>query len=164
MSRRSGAALAAAMCLAGCGQVEKLTRATAEASEASAIATVRTVISAEIAYSVNNGFAYGGLDCLAAPASCVPSDPGRPYLDKAMATGEKSGYTFEFHAGPDAPQAAGRPAGAALTAFAFVATPARAADVGARRFCGDSSGNVCSMAAGTTVSGGQCPANCEVLR
>jgi len=156
---------AAAMVIAtasACSQTEQLVQSRGRANEASAIATLRTVLSAEAAYAASNGGGYGSLECLAAPKPCSPADPGQAYLDKGFVSGARSGYEFEFFEGSDAPGGRG-PAGSKLSSFAVVASPA-AEDSPNRRFCGDSTMNVCALDDDAEPAGGACPAACKPLQ
>jgi hypothetical protein len=148
----------------GCGILDGLISSAAEANEAGAIGTVRAMASGQIAYSVNNANAYGSISCLESPSPCVPKDRGVPYVTPGTTSGERAGYVFEFHPGPDAPAAEGRPAGSALASFAFVARPMRPGTTGIRTFCVDATFNVCTVPDGVSVSGPQCPAACQVLK
>ena len=154
----------AALGASGCGLLDSVIKSGAESNEAGAIATVRVMASGQIAYSVNNGGAYGSIGCLESPSPCVPKDPGVPYVTPGTTSGERAGYLFEFHAGPDAPNAAGRPPGSALASFAYVAKPVRPGTTGIRTFCVDATFNVCTIPDGVSVSGPQCPATCQVLK
>lgn len=140
--------------------IEQLGSARNRANEAATVGNIRSLISAEIAYSANNG-GFGSLECLSTPKSCVPDDPGQAYMTRGLLTGERSGYTFEFVAGPETP-VPGRAAGANLKSFAVVATPATEG-AGARSYCGDSTGNVCVMPDDAEATGGACPASCKPL-
>lgn len=141
-----------------------LQRARLEANEASAIGSLRAIVSGEMAYASSNGFAYGSLECLAAPKTCNPSDSGVAHVDAALAAaGERSGYRLEFHPGPDADAAAGRPRGAALRSFAMVATPVTPGVTGTRRFCIDDRAELCTLEASATPTDGRCPASCVAV-
>ena len=148
----------------GCAILDSLIGSAAEANEAGALGTVRMMVSGQIAYSVNNAYAYGSISCLESPSPCVPKDPGAPYLPPGTTSGERAGYIFEFHPGPDAPTAAGRPPGSALESFAFVARPVRPGTTGIRTFCVDTTFNVCTIPDGVSVSGPQCPTACQILK
>jgi hypothetical protein len=154
--------------VAGCpaqDAIRQLTQARIAGNEAGAIGTLRAIVSAEITYSTYNNFAYGTLECMAAPKRCNPEDPGLPHLDPETARArEKHGYRLEFHAGPPSASAAGRADGASLEGFAVVATPVTPGETGNRRFCVDSRAEVCTLDAAATVAGGQCPASCVPLK
>jgi hypothetical protein len=140
------------------------------ANEAAAIGDIRTVIMAEVEYSKANGELYDTLECLAAPARCIPGfEATRPgFLAPELATARvKMGYTRTFHAGP-APEG-GRPKGVSptsMTSYAYVALPASPLSSGVRSFCGDVTGRLCANTDGSTpvVVGGQCAPSCPDLR
>ena len=125
-----------------------LLRAKPSALEAAAIGDVRTVISAQAAYSQGNDGAYEPrLECLARPAECRPDDPknSRPFLEPSLASlDERYGYRRAFHAGPPAaprPGAGGRSRPPGILGFAYTAVPV--AYEGMRAFCGDATGLIC---------------------
>jgi hypothetical protein len=154
----------AALGSSGCGILDSLIGSAVAANEAGALGTVRVMLSGQIAYAVNNGNAYGSVGCLESPSPCVPKDPGVPYLTPGTTTGERAGYIFEFHPGPDAPNAAGRPPGSALASFVYVAKPVRPGTTGNRTFCVDATFNICTLPDGVSVAGPQCPAACQILK
>ena len=138
-------------------------RARVSANEAAAIGDIRTVISAQAAYQSISGGYYGSLECLAAPAGCVPGYSGPELLDRELAAAvDKGGYRRTFHPGPAAPGSSP----SSLTAYAYVAVPITPSQTGVRSFCGDASGRVCYEADGSEpeVVDGSCPADCASLR
>jgi hypothetical protein len=147
-----------------CERSEELNRARAQANEATAIANIRIMLSAQAAYSAGNDGAYGSIECLQSPKACVHTDPGQPYLEKDFVLGERAGYIYHFDAGGNTPQAVGRPPGSTLSTFAIVATPAVAGSSGTRRFCGDSRMYVCTLLGDSVVSGAQCPSSCQPVQ
>lgn len=143
-------------------------RARVSANEAAAIGDVRTVISAQAHYQTINGGYFGPIECLAAPARCVPSYSGPPLLPADLAAAvSRQGYKRTFHAGPVA--GGTLPAGvspSSLTSFAYVAVPVTPARTGVRSFCGDATGRICYERDGSEIRvvGGVCPDDCEPLR
>jgi hypothetical protein len=128
--------------------ISGLLRSKTSALEAATIDDLRTMISAQEAYSErNDGLYEARLECLARPATCLPDYPkdGRPFLDAYLASLEaKAGYRRAFYPGPPgAPRQAARarPASPGITGFAFTAVPD--AYEGMRGFCGDSTGVIC---------------------
>lgn len=112
--------------------------------ESAAIGNLRTMASAEFAYSANNGGFYGSPECLAKPVRCLAgyAEDGPVFLDPEF-FGERGGYVYTFHAGPP-PQAeiiekAGAAAGS-LTVWAFVAVPSAPGRSAVRSFCLESTG------------------------
>jgi hypothetical protein len=143
--------------------IPSLLRARVSANEAAAIGNVRTLISAEAAYSsVNDGF-YAAPACLIAPAPCLGAKaPSSAFLSEGSIVFDspKAGYVLKFYPG----EAAGRGgSSSSLTAFAVVAQPATPNQTGIRTFCGDSRGIVCTMASGNSATGGVCPSSCAPL-
>lgn len=142
--------------------IPSLLRARVSANEASTIGDVRTVISAEAAYSVANGGAYAELRCLGDPQSCKPGSKDTTYIDAALAgLADKSGYKRAFH--PGKPTKAGA---RTYASFAYTAVPVEPGKTGVRSFCGDSSGRVCADAKGAAITpvAGACPKTCEALQ
>ena len=146
-----------------------LLRARMVANEASAIAGIRNLISAEVSYSVANGGFPDVPDCLVNPAKCQPAYSGPPLLDAPYAsTLPRSGYVFQFHPGasidPDTIKTRGL-SPTSLVGFAYTAEPDKPGVSGMRSFCGDDTGVVCwvNSAAPTPVGGG-CPPRCQPVR
>lgn len=149
--------------------IPSLLRARVSANESAAIGDIRTVISAEAAYqSANAGF-YDTLDCLNAPAGCIPGYAGPTFLDVMLASGApKSGYRRTFHSGPPASgeEGASSRSPSSILSFAYTAVPIQANQTGVRGFCGDSSGRVCFTLDGSepAVVNGECSQTCQMLR
>ncbi len=160
--------------LAGCVAaiaIPSLLRARVSANEAAAIGDIRTVISAEAAYTTASGGSYGPPACLAEPRQCLPAYSGPRFLDPELASAEvKNGYRRTFHPGSSAPVASS-PAGApfstgSLEGYAYVAVPEKVGQTGVRGFCGDASGRICFTTDGSApeVSDGACAPGCQDLR
>jgi len=94
------------------------------ANESSAVASIRTINTAEISYSGEHP---------AAGYTCALSDLGQ-YLSGDLASGQKSGYKFELSA-----CSAGQE-GVAGAKYQVVAYPANLNQTGVRAFCSDESG------------------------
>jgi type II secretory pathway pseudopilin PulG len=139
--------------------IPSLLRARVSANEAATIGDIRTVISAEMAYQSASGGYYGPPECLAVPTTCLPAYSGLTFLQPELASATtKSGYRRTFHPGPAAAAGADRTASQALETWAYVAVPVTTGTTGVRSFCGDASGRVCAVKAGSIdASGGQCP-------
>jgi hypothetical protein len=153
--------------------IPSLLRAKLSALESATIGDLRTMISAQAAYrEQNDGLYEARLECLAAPATCLPDYPkdGRPFLEPSLASlVEKAGYRRVFHPGPvGAPRSAGRgrtrPPG--LSSFAVTAVPV--AYEGMHGFCGDSTGVICFTRDGSeprVTPDGRCDlSTCKALR
>jgi type IV pilus assembly protein PilA len=84
--------------------IPNLLRSRMNANEASAIASIRTIVTSEILYSTTYTVGFSGnLPALSdggVPANCVP--PALPavgsacLIDSALAAGTKSGYSFTY--------------------------------------------------------------------
>ena len=141
-----------------------LLRARVSANEAGAIADVRTVIAAEMAYSMSNGGSYDTVECLAAPQSCIPGYSGPAMLTTDVG-GVKNGYRRTFY--PGLPAAASDKASpGSVVSFAFTAVPAVPNRTGVRGFCGDDTGRICYTMDGTEplVTDGRCADPCQILQ
>jgi len=104
--------------------IPNLLRAKMAANESSSVASMRTITTAQITYTAShNGYA------------CSLSDlgGGDQLIDRVLASGQKSGYTFEITAcapGPD---------GAANQMYQVTARPITPNTTGVRSFCSDES-------------------------
>jgi type IV pilus assembly protein PilA len=115
--------------------IPNLLRARIAANEASAVGSVRTVVTSEVTYSSTWGTGFsttlvrlgGALPCTAAAATACLIDP-------VLGAGAKSGYNFAA------------PGGAVVngitTTFAVGAVPQTIGTTGQRSFCSDESGVV----------------------
>jgi hypothetical protein len=149
--------------------IPSLLRARISANEAGAIGDIRTVISAEAAYSSANAGQYDTLECLAGPARCIPSYPasGPTFIDSQLTQPVKGGYRRSFHPGPPS-DPAGRGVSyspSSVISFAYVAEPASRNQTGVRAFCGDETGMVCQDIDGAMgpIVDGHCPSDCQPL-
>lgn len=140
--------------------IPSLLRARVSANEASTIGDIRTVLSAEAAFSSSSGGSYGDLRCLSEPATCIDGYAGPVFVDAGLAQAtEKGGYKRAFQAGA----AAARPR--SFDGFAYTATPLTVGQTGVRSFCGDSSGLICFDPTGAEIvpERGACPSGCQPL-
>jgi prepilin-type N-terminal cleavage/methylation domain-containing protein len=107
--------------------IPNLLRARIAANESSAVASVRTLNTAQISYNSaypTVGFA-SGLTVLAGDCStAIPTSSGACLIDSQLATGTKSGYTF-------AVSASGTPA----SSYQAYANPQTQNTTGVRSFC-----------------------------
>jgi type II secretory pathway pseudopilin PulG len=148
--------------------IPSLLRARVSANESAAIGDIRSVISAEAAYQSANGGYYDTLECLAAPAGCIPNYTGPVFVDTTLASSAvKGGYKRTFHPGAPAPASpdSGSRSPSSLSAFAYTAVPAEPNRTGVRGFCGDSSGRICQTMDGSEpqVVNGECAPDCRML-
>jgi type IV pilus assembly protein PilA len=149
--------------------IPSLLRARISANEASAIGDIRTVISAEAAYSSANGGRYDMLECLGTPHRCIPNYSGPTFLDPQLASGGiKNGYQRKFYPGPPAPPPADGSvvSPSSCESFAYVAVPVQPNRTGVRGFCGDASGVIFMTVDGSAprVVNGMCDSSATALR
>jgi hypothetical protein len=139
-------------------------------SESVVLGDIRTVLAAQAAYrAANGGFYDSRLDCLRAPAGCIPGYPanGPRFLDDRLSLLEpRSGYHRSFVPGPAAQGDAAVVSRSSVQSYAYVAVPTEPGYSGIRGFCGDSSGAVCATSDGAApqvLPGGACDlARCTV--
>ena len=121
--------------------VPGLLRARMAGNEASTIGTLRSILSAQVAYAASaNGGYYDTMTCLANPAPCVPSYSGSSFLQEAYST--RNGYIFELTGTPapaDRPSTTSR---TSLASFVVIARPVTPASTGVRVFCMDQTGTI----------------------
>lgn len=153
--------------------IPSLLRARLSANESATIGDIRTVISAQTAYSAANGGHYEGrMPCLLVPSQgCIPgySPNAATFLDSALVSLDaKNGYTRKLVQGPPPdgldPQVSSP---SSVASFAYLAVPVKQGNTGIRGFCGDASGTICSTPDGSepTVVAGTCDlSTCEMLR
>jgi TPR repeat protein len=127
--------------------------------EADAIGQLRTLISAQGAYQeVNHGWYDAKIGCLQQPGACLsgyPSD-GAKLLPADFEPDDRKGYSFKLIAGPPPEETLAPGASrSSVTCYAYVAIPSGTEVVGARSFCGDSSGIICARPDGHEITPGQ---------
>ena len=117
--------------------IPNLLRSKIAANEASAVASLRVINTAQVTYNANYGLGYGALINLATPAAGCPaaSSLSACLIDSNLGAGTKSGYAFTA-------VAAG---GAGTTAnpnpvFNSTAVPVVPGQSGQDSFCSDESG------------------------
>jgi type IV pilus assembly protein PilA len=99
------------------------------ANEASAIASIRAIQSAQASYQTTysrQGYA-GSLASLGSSESCTPSPETACLLDEGLASGTKAGYIFAL--------VASHPVNGANTTYVASAAPTAYNHSGVRRFC-----------------------------
>jgi type IV pilus assembly protein PilA len=75
--------------------IPNLLRARISANEASAGASMRTIATAELTYSISYPtVGYASLAALGGAAGCTPSSTTACIIDELLTSGSKSGYTF----------------------------------------------------------------------
>jgi hypothetical protein len=120
--------------------------------EAGAITDVRTVVSAQAAYSTVNHGLFDEPQCLERPWTCLD---GYPEAGPAFLCGggdcplsRADAYVRTFHPGPRVPDPERPPAASrsSIRSYAFTAVPRSAGRL--RAFCGDSEGRICEARPG----------------
>jgi prepilin-type N-terminal cleavage/methylation domain-containing protein len=116
--------------------IPNLLRARMAANEASAVGSVRSIVTAEVTYSSTwgTGFAAAITNLGGAAVPCVASAATACLIDPVLAAGTKSGYTL---AAPG-----GAAVGGIVPTFAASAVPVTVGQTGQRAFCSDESGVV----------------------
>ena len=119
--------------------IPMLEKARAQANEAAALATLRTINMAEVEYETT----YVGYTCeLSAlagkPENGVPTAEAADLIQSDLASGKHAGYTFAFTSCTRAAAAGKEP----VTDYRMVATPDSGPRSGARGFCTDASGAI----------------------
>lgn len=147
--------------------IPSLLRARVAANEAAALGDLRTVVSAQAAYSSANAGFSDELECLARPQQCIPGYPDAApvFLDETFLASRRHGYHFRLVPGPRAPAEVlqqGRVSPSSLGGWAYVAVPLQPGQTGVRAFCAEPSGLVCFTPSGqlSETPAGGCPADC----
>jgi len=107
--------------------IPNLLRARIAANESSAVASVRTINTAQISYNSSYptvGFA-ATLGALSGTSCSPPASTGACLIDTQLSSGTKSGYTFVL----------GNVTGTPAETYSIVASPAVASQTGVRYFC-----------------------------
>jgi len=142
--------------------IPNLLRARIAANEASAVGSVRTLDTAEIAYSSTYGTGFAGVIAnLGGAAPCVAAAGNACLIDPVLTAGSKEGYNLA---------AVGATGGGTVIlpfqTFEVNAT-AQSVSTGTRAFCSDQSGVLRYTLTGTTAIGtavGSCAAVVTVLQ
>jgi prepilin-type N-terminal cleavage/methylation domain-containing protein len=98
--------------------IPNLLRARIAANESSAVASIRTINTAEISYNSaypTVGFALN-LSALAGTSCTPPSSSGACLIDTTLAAGTKSGYTFQAASSGSSPAGSYQASGSPITA------------------------------------------------
>ena len=108
--------------------IPNMLRAKIAANESSAVASVRTTVSAELIYNTAYpALGYTALGNLGGPIACVPGPATACIIDSQLTTGNKSGYQFTA--------AGSNPLGGANSTFLVDAWPQNTGVTGVRAFC-----------------------------
>ncbi len=129
--------------------IPNLMRSRISANEASAVASVRTIDTAQISYQItypDTGYAVQIADLGPVTGGATPTTDHANLIDATLASGTKSGYTFAT-------------AGTTTGTFTASATPVTAGKTGIRTFCSDETAVIYFDPAG-----GACSASSTVLQ
>jgi type IV pilus assembly protein PilA len=145
--------------------IPSLLRARMAANESAAIGQLRAIVSAETSYAAMNGGLYDDLDCLMAPAKCIPgAASASPLLDPQLSEKTLRGYRFRFFAGAKPEPGTVDPSKvspSSVASFSVVAEPLKEGATGTRIFCGESTGVICRIASVDPAALSQgCEASC----
>ena len=115
--------------------IPNLLRARIAANEASAVGSIRSIVTAEVTYSSTWGTGYStNLAKLGGAIPCVASAATACLIDPVLAGGTKSGYTINA--------IGGAAVGGVVPTFVDYAVPVTVGQTGQRGFCSDESGVV----------------------
>ncbi len=139
-----------------------------QTTEFVAVGDIRTMISAQAAYSGANGGFYDEPRCLVAPSTCLPGyRKDRPSFLRPDwgSVSEKRGYHLTFHGGYVAALKEKQNSPSSIVSYAVTAVPVKPGVTGRRAFCGDDRGRVCFTEDGTEpkLVKGRCPDSCRRL-
>jgi prepilin-type N-terminal cleavage/methylation domain-containing protein len=138
--------------------IPSLLRARVSANESATIGDIRTVISAQAAYSSTNGGLYESTwACLVAPFTCIPSYPATSptFLDSQIAAlTAKSGYNRTSLSLAAPANLSNLQSATSTASYSYLSSPVAQGQTGVRAFGGDSSGVLCF-----TSDGSQPPTN-----
>jgi len=123
--------------------IPNLLRSRIAANEASAVGSLRTINTAEISYNITFGSTVGFATLAdlgpVAGGTASPTSTAAGLLDATLASGSKSGYSFQA-----------TPNGTNNSAYESAAAPLVVGSTGQRYFCSDGSGVIQYNATGTT--------------
>jgi len=135
--------------------IPSLLRARISANESSAVASLRTITTAETTYASSWGTGYAGiLDNLGGPSPCGPATAGAAcIIDSLLSLGPniKSGYKFAARGNT--------PTGGINNGFEANATPNTVDVTGKRAFCADQTGVLRANFTGVPI--GTNPGDCS---
>jgi uncharacterized membrane protein YhaH (DUF805 family) len=123
-----------------------LLRAKTSANESAARGDLRALLSAQMTYAMSNGGAYESrLECLRKPDSgCIPSYSGPVFVDATLGIGPRHGYQLRLQGGAP-PSSPGLMSPSSVNTFVALSTPTQPGTNGARSFCIDQTGMLCSV-------------------
>lgn len=131
--------------------IPNLLKARVSANESSAVASVRSVSTAQALYQINYPtVGYGTLVQLAGTEPCTPSSANACLIDNALASGVKSGYVFTMNLTGSSP----------VTNYLVTAVPQVVGSTGQRSFCSGNPASLHKKADGSAIANN---AECEAL-
>jgi type IV pilus assembly protein PilA len=142
--------------------IPNLLRSRMAANEASAVGSLRTMVTSDVTYSSTYGNSFSpDLGTLGGPATLTTASCDQALLlDSVLSnagvglTSQKSGYTFTYLPGTPIPAASVPPAckTAGVDSFTITAVPVTLGSTGQRSFCTDGSGVIRFDAAGAAIA------------
>jgi type IV pilus assembly protein PilA len=123
--------------------IPNLLRSKMAANEASAVASLRTINTASVAFSVTYGTYPANLTNLQPSGGAAPTSTNADLIDSVLALGVKSGYSITY---------VGTTAGAITSGYTIVAKPVTQGVSGQRGFFTDMSGVIRADPSGTATS------------
>ena len=120
--------------------IPNLLRSRMAANEASAVGSLRTINTANVAYSTTYGIGYPSALAKLGPAASATSATA-DLIDSVLSAGVKSGYSFSY--------SAAAAVGGTINDYALTATPSNAGVTGQRTFFTNPSGVIRADAVGT---------------
>ncbi|HUS19699.1 MAG TPA: prepilin-type N-terminal cleavage/methylation domain-containing protein [Terriglobales bacterium] len=131
--------------------IPNLLRARLSANESSAVASVRSISTAQALYQINYPTSgYGSLIQLSGADPCTPSSANACLVDNSLASGVKSGYNFDISLTGSSP----------VTNYLVTAVPQVVGSTGQRSFCSGNPASLHQKANGTAIASN---AECEAL-
>ena len=131
--------------------IPNLLRARMSANESSAVASVRSISTAQALYQINYPMSgYGTLTQLSGAEPCSPSSDNACLIDNALASGTKNGYNFNVTLTGSSP----------ATNYLVTAVPQQVGSTGVRSFCSGNPASLHQKANGTAIT---TSAECEGL-
>ncbi|HTW24667.1 MAG TPA: prepilin-type N-terminal cleavage/methylation domain-containing protein [Candidatus Baltobacteraceae bacterium] len=125
--------------------IPNLLRSKMAANEASAVGSVRTIVTSEVTFNSTWDIGYAAnLGVLGGASPCTASSTTACLIDPVLSAGAKSGYNF---AAPG-----GAAVGGIVPTFAVSAVPQQVGSTGQRAFCSDESGVVRYDPTGATAA------------
>jgi prepilin-type N-terminal cleavage/methylation domain-containing protein len=130
--------------------IPNLLRSRMAANEASAVGSLRTIVTSQVTFYTTYGIGYApSLLVLGGAAPCVASSTSGCLVDPVLSAGIKSGYNFEGAASGGAGTAS-----SPNVAFETDAWPVSNTSTGTKSFCADQSGVLRYTLAGTQIGDG----------